>query len=113
MKKLGEFSLKFKEDGKQKNMPVEVLADNENTIVVLDCDCCKETLSNRLPGGILIPIASSLKKFFESNGMRIVRVRSSGTLMRRTYKGVLDDALIPEMQKSVETRMADFSKRRK
>ncbi|MDF1538489.1 MAG: hypothetical protein P1Q69_06265 [Candidatus Thorarchaeota archaeon] len=113
MKKLGEFSLKFKEDGKQKSMPVEVLADNENTIVVLDCDCCKETLSNRLPGGILIPIASSLKKFFESNGMRIVRVRASGTLMRRTYKGVLDEALIPEMQKSVEIRMADFSKRRK
>lgn len=113
MKKLGEFSLKFKEGGKQKTMPVEVLADRENTIVILDCDCCQEALSNRLPGGVLIPIASALKKFFESNGMRIVRVRASGNLMRRTYKGVLDESLIEEMQKSLELQISKFSKRRK
>jgi len=113
MKKLGEFSLKFKEEGKQKSMPVEVLADSENTIVVLDCDCCKETLTNRLPGGVLIPIASTLKRFFESNGMRIVRVRAAGALMRRTYKGILDESLIPEMHKTLEAKISEFSKRRK
>ncbi len=113
MKKLGEFSLKFKDSGGNKSMPIEVMVDRENTTVILDCDCCQETLSSRLPGGVLIPIASTLKKFFEKNGMRIVRVRTSGTMMRRTYKGVLDEALIPEMISHLEQRVSDFSKRRK
>ncbi|MCK5152009.1 MAG: hypothetical protein KAQ65_09215 [Candidatus Thorarchaeota archaeon] len=113
MKKLGEFSLRFKDAGSQKTMPIEVLVDRENTTVILDCDCCQETLSSKLPGGILIPIASTLKKFFEGNGMRIVRVRTSGNMMRRTYKGVMDEALLPDMISHLETRITEFSKRRK
>ncbi|MHA1906154.1 MAG: hypothetical protein ACW98Y_02580 [Candidatus Thorarchaeota archaeon] len=113
MKKLGEFSLRFKESGNQKTMPIEVMVDRENTTVILDCDCCQETLSSRLPGGVLIPIASTLKKFFEENGMRIVRVRTSGSMMRRTYKGVMDEALIPDMVTHLEKKVSEFSKRRK
>ena len=113
MKKLGEFSLRFKDSDGQKTMPIEVMVDRESTTVILDCDCCRETLSSKLPGGILIPIASTLKKFFEANGMRIVRVRTSGNIMRRTYKGVMDEALIPDMISHLETKVSDFSKRRK
>ena len=113
MKKLGEFSLRFKEAGNQKTMPIEVMVDRENTTVILDCDCCQETLSSRLPGGILIPIASTLKKFFEENGMRIVRVRTSGSMMRRTYKGVMNEELLPEMITHLEKRVSEFSKKRK
>ena len=113
MKKVGEFSLRFKEAGNQKTMPIEVMVDRENTTVILDCDCCQETRSSRLPGGVLIPIASTLKKFFEENGMRIVRVRTSGSMMRRTYKGVMDEKLIPEMIKHLEKRVSEFSKKRK
>ncbi|MHA2423820.1 MAG: hypothetical protein ACXAEF_03475 [Candidatus Thorarchaeota archaeon] len=113
MKKLGEFSLRFKEAGNQKTMPIEVMVDRENTTVILDCDCCQETLSSRLPGGVLIPIASTLKRFFEENGMRIVRVRTSGSMMRRTYKGVMDKSLLPTMINHLEKKVSEFSKRRK
>ncbi|MFW9907866.1 MAG: hypothetical protein ACFFEF_04765 [Candidatus Thorarchaeota archaeon] len=113
MKKIGEFSLRFKDGGSQKDMPVEVLVDRENTVVLLDCQCCEDTLSSKLPGGVLIPIASTLKTFFENNGMRIVRVRTSGNLMRRTYKGVMDDSLVPEMKDLLEKKVSDFSKKRK
>ncbi len=113
MKKLGEFELQFKEEGAQKTMPVEVLVDRENTIVVLDCNCCQDTLSSRLPGGVLIPIASTLKSFFENHGMRNLGVRVSGTTMRRTYKGLADETIIPDMKKELESSVSAFSKRRK
>ena len=63
MKSLGKFDLQFKSDRSKKIIPVEVLVDQENTIVLLDCSCCVELISSRLPGGIMIPIASSLKEF--------------------------------------------------
>jgi len=113
MKKLGEFELQFKDVGGQKTMPVEVLVDRENTIVVLDCNCCQELLSSRLPGGVLIPIASTLKAFFETHNMRNLTVRASGTLMRRTYKGLADESFIPDMRAELERSVAEFSKRRK
>ncbi len=113
MKKLGEFELQFKEDGKQKTMPVEVLVDRENTIVVLDCNCCQDMISSRLPGGVMIPIASTLKTFFETHGMRNLGVRVSGSVMRRTYKGLADETFVPDMKKELEESVSTFSKRRK
>ena len=94
-------------------MPVEVLVDRENTIVVLDCKCCQNTISSRLPGGVLIPIASTLKNFFETHGMRNMGVRVSGVIMRRTYKGLADETFIPDMKKELEESVSTFSKRRK
>ena len=94
-------------------IPVEVLVDESSTIVTLDCQCCKELLSSRLPGGILIPIASSLKGFFHSRGMRNIGVKATGSLMRRTYKGIIDDSTIPEMRRLLENAVFEFSNKRR
>jgi len=42
MKLIGKFTLKL---GSKKEMPVEVLLDNENTIIMIDCHCCEENLA--------------------------------------------------------------------
>ena len=113
MKRLDEFPLQLGSGrSTKKQIPVEVLVDQENTIVLLDCECCKELLARRLPGGVLIPIATTLKTFFESRGMRNIGVRVSGTLMRRTYRGVIDESLLPEMKKQLQTAVAKFTKHR-
>ena len=113
MKSLAKFDLRFKSDGSKKIMPVEILVDNESTFVILDCKCCKDIISRRLPGGVLIPISSTLKTFFENNSMRNISVNVSKHIMTRTYRGVIDSALIPEMQKLLEKRVSQFSKKRK
>ena len=110
MKQLGEFTLDL---GHKKYMPVEVLVDNENTLILIDCNCCEEFLSRRLPGGVLIPIASSLKTFFETRGMRNIDVNVSGVLMRRTYKGLMDISDLPEMTKELEDAVSKFTRKRK
>ncbi|MFW9963023.1 MAG: hypothetical protein ACFFCX_05655 [Candidatus Sifarchaeia archaeon] len=110
MKQLGEFTLDL---GRKKQMPVEVLVDNENTLILIDCNCCEEFLSRRLPGGVLIPIATALKTFFESHGMRNIDVNVNGLLMRRTYKGVMNEADLPEMTKELENAVSKFTKKRK
>ena len=110
MKQLGEFTLDL---GHKKYMPVEVLVDNENTLILIDCNCCEEFLSRRLPGGVLIPIASSLKTFFETRGMRNIDVNVSGVLMRRTYKGLMDICGLPEMTKELEDVVSKFTRKRK
>ncbi|MFW9926182.1 MAG: hypothetical protein ACFFDM_05375 [Candidatus Thorarchaeota archaeon] len=110
MKQLGEFTLDL---GSKKHMPVEVLIDNENTIILIDCDCCEEYLSSRLPGGVLIPIASALKNFFKTRGMRNIDVNVSGVQMRRTYKGLMEEADLPEMTEILEQAVYNFTKKRK
>lgn len=110
MKQLGEFTLDL---GKKKHMPVEVLIDNDNTLILIDCNCCEEFLSRRLPGGVLIPIASALKIFFESRGMRNIDVNVSGVTMRRTYKGIMDEVDLPEMTRELEKAVSNFTKKRK
>ncbi|TFG34165.1 hypothetical protein EU527_04765 [Candidatus Thorarchaeota archaeon] len=110
MKQLGEFTLKL---GSKREMPVEVLTDNENTLIVIDCGCCKEYLSSRLPGGVLIPIATSLKTFFGERGMRNIDVNVSGVRMRRTYKGLMDDDDVPQMIKELETAVTKFTRKKK
>jgi hypothetical protein len=110
MKQLGEFTLDL---GQKKHMPVEVLVDNENTLILIDCNCCEEFLSRRLPGGVLIPIASALKTFFESRGMRNIDVNVSGVLMRRTYKGIMNGEDLPEIAKELEKAVSKFTRKRK
>jgi hypothetical protein len=110
MKQLGKFTLPL---GKKKEMPVEVLVDSENTILLLDCYCCEEFVSSRLPGGALIPIASALKDFFGRRGMRNTSVNVDGATMRRTYKGVMDEAELPEMTRELEDAVEKFTKKRK
>lgn len=110
MKQLGKFTLDL---GKKKHMPVEVLADNDNTLILIDCNCCEEFLLRRLPGGVLIPIATALKTFFESRGMRNIDVNVTGVLMRRTYKGIMDGADLPEMTKELENAVSKFTRKRK
>ncbi|MFX1560634.1 MAG: hypothetical protein ACFFBL_08590 [Promethearchaeota archaeon] len=110
MRQLGEFTLDL---GKKKRMPVEVLIDSGNTLILIDCNCCQEFLSSRLPGGVLIPIASALKNFFESRGMRNIDVNVSGVMMRRTYKGVMDEVDLPEMTMELENAVSKFTKKRK
>ncbi|MGQ4910708.1 MAG: hypothetical protein ACP6KW_00930 [Candidatus Thorarchaeota archaeon] len=110
MKLLDTFILDL---GKKREMPVEVLVDTESTIVLLDCKCCREFVSSRLPGGALIPIASALKAFFESRGMRNTSVNVNDFTMRRTYKGVVDKSDLPELTEILEQAVAKFTKRRK
>jgi hypothetical protein len=110
MKQIGEFTLDL---GKKKFIPVEVLVDNDNTLILIDCNCCEEFLSRRLPGGVLIPIATALKTFFETRGMRNIDVNVSGVLMRRTYKGIMDVADLPEMTRELEQAVNNFTRKRK
>jgi len=118
MKQLGTFSLDVKGHGgtgkhPEKQISIEVLVDSENTVVLLDCQYCRELLSNRLPGGILIPIASALKEFFRDRGMRNMSVKATGATMKRTYKGVIDESTLPELKKQLEGALQDFSKKRR
>lgn len=110
MKRLGEFTLNL---GAKKQMPVEVLVDNDNTIILIDCKCCEEFLSRRLPGGVLIPIASALKNYFKAHGMRNIDVNVSGVQMRRTYKGQIDETDLPELTETLEAAVYKFTKKRK
>ena len=117
MKKIGMFDLNFgglksSDKASEKQIPVEIMVDTENTIIVLDCKCCQDLLSRKLPGGILIPIASALKTFFGNLGMRNVDVNMGRTLMRRRYKGVIDESVLPKMQKQLETAVSKFVKKR-
>lgn len=115
MKRLGGFDLRLERSlrSSRKSIPVEVMVDTENTIVVLDCSCCEDLLASRLPGGVLIPIASSLKSFFGTKNMRNIDVRVNGTLMRRTYKGICMENTVPEIKDALEGAVSKFNKKRK
>ena len=110
MKLLSEFVLNL---GSKKEMPVEVLLDQESTIVLIDCHCCEEYLSSRLPGGVLIPIASALKTFFETRLMRNIDVHVSNSVMRRTYKGLIQETDINELIPVLEEAVSKFVKKKK
>ena len=110
MKLLGKFTLRL--DSK-KDMPVEVLTDNENTIILIDCHCCEDFLSSRLPGGVLIPISSALKTFFGARKMRNLDVNVSGPIMRRTYKGLIESSQLEEMTLLLEGVVDKFTRKKK
>lgn len=110
MKQLGEFTLNL---GSKKHMPVEVLVDTENTIILIDCKCCEEYLSRRLPGGVLILIASALKNYFKARGMRNLDVNVSGVQMRRIYKGLIEETDLPELTEILEQAVHKFTRKRK
>ncbi len=114
LKRLGNFDLTLKQGlTSKKKIPVEVLVDFENTIVLLDCSCCPEVLARRLPGGFLIPVASVLKHFFEEQGLRNVDVSVQGSTMHRTYRGVIDKSSLLELEKDMQIAIDKFSKKRK
>ena len=94
-------------------MPIEVLHESENTIIMINCQCCEEFLASRLPGGVLIPIASALKTYFGAKGMRNLDVNVSGTMMRRTYKGQMAADDIPDMTKELEAAVKKFTRTKK
>ena len=110
MKRIGEFTLNL---SSKREMPIEVLLDNENTIIMIDCHCCEEFLSSRLPGGVLIPIASALKTFFGDKGMRNLDVNVSSNVMRRTYKGLMNQEDIPDMATELEQAVKKFTRTKK
>jgi hypothetical protein len=110
MKQLGSFTLRL---NSKKEMPVEVLLDQENTIILIDCHCCEDTLSSRLPGGILIPISSALKSFFGARKMRNLDVHVSGFIMRRTYKGLIESSQLQELTLLLEQAVHKFARKKK
>jgi hypothetical protein len=110
MKQLGNFTLRLES---KKDMPVEVLLDQENTIILIDCRCCEDFLSSRLPGGVLIPIASALKTFFGARKMRNLDVHVSGSIMRRTYKGLIESSQLDEMNALLEQAVDKFTQKKK
>ncbi|MHA2378447.1 MAG: hypothetical protein ACXADS_04160 [Candidatus Thorarchaeota archaeon] len=115
LKRLGNFDLRLEKSFgfSGRRIPVQILVDQESTIVLLDCRCCEELLANKLPGGVLIPIATALKIYFEGRGMRNVDVSMNGTLMRRTYAGVADETIVPEMRSQLKEAVSRFNKRKK
>ena len=112
MKRLGGFDLRLERSlrSSRKSIPVEVLVDTENTIIVLDCSCCENLLASRLPGGVLIPIATSLKSFFGTKDMRNIDVQVNGTLMRRTYRGICREDAVPEIKNVLEGAVSKYNK---
>jgi hypothetical protein len=108
MKHVGNFTLRL--DSK-KEMPVEVLTDQENTIILIDCHCCEDFLSSRLPGGVLIPIASALKTFFRAGKMRNLDVQVSGSIMRRTYKGLIESDRLKELTLLLQEAVSKYSRK--
>jgi hypothetical protein len=115
MKRLGGFDIRLEKSFgfSGRRIPVQILVDQETTTVTLDCGCCEELVANKLPGGVLIPIASTLKLYFKERGMRNVSVGVSGTLMRRTYSGVADETMIPEMRGLLKEAVSSFRKKRR
>ena len=95
----------------RKKIAVEVFVDYENTILSLNVACCPEFLARRLPGGVLIPIASALKSFFEDQGMRNVDVSVQGNLMLRTYRGIIDESSLPLLEREMQVAVEKFSKK--
>ena len=118
MKKVGGFELYLDEtslndDGSRKQISVEVQVGTENTAVLIDCECCEDLLSRRLPGGVLIPIVSTLKSLFRSKEMRNIDVQTNGTLMTRVYRGVIKKQFVKEMKQNLEIAVNEFTKKRK
>ena len=110
MKLIGTFTLNL---SSKREMPVEVLLESENTIVMINCQCCQEFLASRLPGGVLIPIASALKIYFGEKSMRNLDVNVSGSMMRRTYKGQITAEDIPGLTKELEKAVKKFTRKKK
>lgn len=94
------------------SMPIKVLLEDGKTVVSIDCSCCKELLSSRLPGGVLIPIASALKTFFERSGMRNLDVEVRGNVMRRIYEGEMEASMVETMASRVKHSVKEFARKR-
>ncbi len=94
------------------SMPIEVLIEDGKTVVSIDCSCCTELLSSRLPAGVLIPIASALKTFFERTGMRNLDVEVREKVMRRIYEGEMEASMVGPMASRVKQSVKEFARKR-
>jgi hypothetical protein len=114
MNKIGAFDLHLKKGRKARIIKVEVFTASQDTIIKLDCGCCPELLASKLPGGVIIPIASTLKIFFENMGMRNleVNVNRDANTMERIYRGLIDKKLFGEMKDQLTKAVKRFNNKR-
>ena len=114
MNKVGAFDLHLEKGRKARAIKVEVFTDAQDTIIRLDCGCCPELLASKLPGGVIIPIASTLKIFFENMGMRNleVNVDRDANTMERIYRGLIDKKLYGEMKQQLTKAVKNFNNKR-
>jgi hypothetical protein len=112
MSKPYEYSLRLG-DKENQLIPVLVHVNKETTLVSLDCSCCGDLLKNRLPSGVLIPIARTLKSYFSELGFRNTSVQVRGLTMERCYNGSIDEQEIDEMFNKLETSVQTFLKKQK
>jgi hypothetical protein len=114
MNKVGAFDLHLEKGRNAKVIKVEVFTETEDTIIRLDCGCCPELLASKLPGGVIIPIASTLKIFFENLEMRNleVNVDRDANIMERIYRGIIDKSLYKEMKQQLTLAIKEFNSKR-
>ena len=114
MNKVGAFDLHLEKGRNPKSIKVEVLTNSQDTIIRLDCGCCPELLASKLPGGVIIPIASTLKLFFEKIGMRNleVNVDRDANTMERVYRGIIDKSTYKEIKQKLTKAIKRFNNKR-
>lgn len=114
MKKVGVFDLHLEKGRNARIIKVEVYTDSQDTIIRLDCGCCPELLASKLPGGVIIPIASTLKLFFENYGMRNleVNVNRDANTMERIYRGIIDKKMYQEIKQQLTKAVKRFNNKR-
>jgi hypothetical protein len=114
MNKVGAFDLSLEKGRNARKIKVDVFTDSQDTIIRLDCACCPELLASKLPGGVIIPIATTLKVFFENLEMRNleVNVDRDFNIMERIYKGILDKASFDDMKKKLIESIKLFNNKR-
>lgn len=114
MNKVGAFDLHLEKGRNARIIKVEVYTDSQDTIIRLDCACCPELLASKLPGGVIIPIASTLKMFFENNKMRNleVNVNRDANTMERVYRGVINKKMYQEIKQHLTKAVKRFNNKR-
>ncbi|MHA1772361.1 MAG: hypothetical protein ACTSYL_08100 [Candidatus Thorarchaeota archaeon] len=90
---------------------VEILVDKESTHVVIDCTDCKDLLKNQLPRGEMIAVVSGLKKFFDDQQMKKIKVSVTGGTMHREYAGVVEESKIDGLREYVEQSLDTFTRK--
>ena len=114
MNKVGAFDLHLEKGRNARVIKVEVYTDSQDTVIRLDCGCCPELLASKLPGGVIIPIASTLKLFFERNRMRNleVNVNRDANTMERVYRGIITKKMYAEIKQQLTKAVKLFNNKR-
>ncbi|MCF2136370.1 MAG: hypothetical protein K9W43_03935 [Candidatus Thorarchaeota archaeon] len=114
MQQVGKFSLTIAGNRGRifrgsREIVVEVLIDKESTHVVIDCTACKDLLKNQLPRGEMIAVVSGMKKFFDAQELKKIKVSVSGGTMHREYAGVVEESHIDDLRECVEQSLDTFT----